>query len=322
MRRGAAYLAAVLGVVSLTLSAAAEAPERSLRPDPRPGGTPVEAADSGAPTRVVVSATALAPRSSLRPALRGRAAVAQASAAPPAAPAAPAQSSTLPSGVAALVFTGGTGTRLAVAQSLRPGLRPSGLVQNARATAARNTSARVAQSGRRGSVCGSPGLVGEELDPIPGHIRGCGIDEPVRLREVDGVALSSPATVNCTTARALQTWVQRSVVPTVGRTSGGVRSLRVVASYACRTRNNQPGARISEHGRGNAIDIAGIGLANGSELTVLGGWRDRRAGPILQQLHRGACGPFGTVLGPNSDRFHQDHFHFDTASYRSGPYCR
>jgi hypothetical protein len=320
----------VLGVVSITLSAAAEAPDRSPRPDPRPGGAPVVVAaspaeDSAEPTRVIVSATALAPGSSLRPRLRGGAVVAQVAAVPEAAPTAPAEpapSASLPPGLAGLVFTGGTGTRLAVAQSLRPGLRPSGLVQNARATAARNTSARVAQSGRRGSLCGSPGLVGDQLDPIPGRIQGCGIAEPVRLREVNGIALSTPATVNCTTARALQTWVQGSVVPTVGRTGGGVQSLRVVASYACRTRNNQPGARISEHGRGNAIDIAGIGLANGSELTVLGGWRDRRSGPILQQLHRGACGPFGTVLGPNSDRFHQDHFHFDVASYRSGPYCR
>jgi len=30
----------------------------------------------------------------------------------------------------------------------------------------------------------------------------------------------------------------------------------------------------------------------------------------------------GTVLGPEANRFHRDHFHFDTAEYRSGPYCR
>jgi hypothetical protein len=111
-------------------------------------------------------------------------------------------------------------------------------------------------------------------------------------------------------------------VPTVGRTGGGVANLRVVASYACRTRNSQAGARLSEHARGNAIDIAGIGLADGSELTVLSDWGSGREGRILRQLHAEACGPFGTVLGPNSDRFHRDHFHFDTATYRSGRYCR
>jgi hypothetical protein len=228
----------------------------------------------------------------------------------------------LPEALAGLRFNGNVASQFAVPRSLRPTLRPDGLEQRVRAAATRQIPSRVAQPGNRGSLCGVPGLVGDRLEPITGRVNGCGVAEPVRLRSVDGIALSTPATINCETARALQTWVQRSLVPTVGRTGGGVASLRVVASYACRTRNNQPGARVSEHGRGNAIDIAGIGLSNGTELTVLTGWRDRRQGQVLRQLHSGACGPFGTVLGPNSDRFHQDHFHFDVASYRSGPYCR
>ena len=215
-----------------------------------------------------------------------------------------------------------SGSALAAVRSVRPAPRPDGLVERATATTARNTSSSVAQLGQRGAICGQPGLEGERLEPIAGRARGCGIAEPVRLRAVDGIALSTPATINCETARALQQWVSQSVVPSVGRHGGGVRSLRVVASYACRTQNNQPGARISEHGRGNAIDIAGIGLADGSELTVLSDWRTRREGRILREVHAGACGPFGTVLGPNSDRFHRDHFHFDVARHRSGPFCR
>jgi hypothetical protein len=116
--------------------------------------------------------------------------------------------------------------------------------------------------------------------------------------------------------------VREGLVPAVGRTGGGVANLRVVASYACRTRNSQAGARLSEHAVGNAIDIAGIGLANGEELTVLDDWNSGREGRILREAHSSACGTFGTVLGPNSDRFHRDHFHFDVASYRSGAYCR
>jgi hypothetical protein len=57
-------------------------------------------------------------------------------------------------------------------------------------------------------------------------------------------------------------------------------------------------------------------------MSVLNGWRSESQGPMLKKLHRAACGPFGTVLGPASDRFHQNHFHFDTARYRSGPFCR
>jgi hypothetical protein len=215
-----------------------------------------------------------------------------------------------------------SGSTLATARSLRPMLRPDGVAERTTATAARNISSSVAQSGQRGALCGQAGLEGERLEAIAGRVRGCGIAEPVRLRVVNGIPLSTPATINCETARALQQWVGQSLVPSVGRHGGGVTSLRVVASYACRTRNNQPGARISEHGRGNAIDIAGIGLADGSELTVSTDWRTRREGRILRDVHAGACGPFGTVLGPNSDRFHRDHFHFDVARHRSGPYCR
>ena len=98
-------------------------------------------------------------------------------------------------------------------------------------------------------------------------------------------------------------------------------TLRVGASYAGRSRNSQSGARLSEHATGNAIDIAAVGLTNGSELSVLDDWRSGNSS-IMRGLHEAACGTFGAVLGPNSDRFHQDHFHFDVASYRSGAYCR
>ncbi len=319
MRRVAGYAACIAGM-ALALSAAANAPDRSPRPELRPGAVANVDTPPAPPAlvRVVVTGTPQAPARSVRPAPRGGSALPALPETPPAiaqsAPPAPAQ----PQAQALPV----SGTRLATARSLRPMVRPERLAHPNRATDARNISASVAQPGQRGALCGQAGLVGERLDPIAGRSRGCGIAEPVRLRAVDGITLSTPATVNCETARALQNWVQRSVVPTVGQHGGGVRSLRVVASYACRTQNNQPGARISEHGRGNAIDIAGIGLADGSELTVLTDWRRRREGRILQQLHAGACGPFGTVLGPNSDRFHRDHFHFDVARHRSGPFCR
>jgi hypothetical protein len=148
------------------------------------------------------------------------------------------------------------------------------------------------------------------------------VENPVRITSVGGVRLSTPATMDCKTAKALHSWVEKGAKPAVGRKGGGVAQIKVAAGYACRTRNNQPGAKISEHGRGRAIDISAIKLADGTEMTVLQGWKDRRQGPMLKKMHRAACGPFGTVLGPNADKFHRDHFHFDTARYRSGSYCR
>lgn len=172
-----------------------------------------------------------------------------------------------------------------------------------------------------GSVCGDTTLRGDNLGDIEGP-GGCGIEDAVLLRAVSGVTLSSPARVNCETANALKTWIDTGARPAVGDTGGGISSLRVVASYSCRSRNSQPGARLSEHSFGNAIDIAAIGLENGTEMSVLTDWNGSRYSAQLRRMWQAACGPFGTVLGPDADRFHQDHFHFDVADHGNGSFCR
>ena len=43
---------------------------------------------------------------------------------------------------------------------------------------------------------------------------------------------------------------------------------------------------------------------------------------FLRRLHKGACGVFGTVLGPEANEAHRDHFHFDLAHRRSSAYCQ
>lgn len=200
----------------------------------------------------------------------------------------------------------------AISRSLRPELRPASIEVAAEAR-------RVARL--RGQVCGDPSIQGTTIGRVNGA-GACGIEGAVKLRAVAGVSLSPQATIDCPTARALKTWVERGVLPAVGGEGGGAASLRVVSHYACRTRNNQPGARLSEHSFGRAIDIAGIRLRNGTEMTLLTDWNSADDGAQLRQMWRAACGPFGTVLGPEANRFHRDHFHFDTARYRSGSYCR
>ncbi|WP_413221825.1 extensin family protein [Tritonibacter mobilis] len=174
---------------------------------------------------------------------------------------------------------------------------------------------------RRGSVCGDIDIQGEEAGDIPGKLRGCGARDAVRVRSVSGVTLSRPALMTCETAKALNKWVSRDVETAFGR-SNRVVQLRVAAGYSCRTRNNRPGAKISEHGRGRAIDISGFTLESGTTVSVLKGWRDRSTRKALQRLWKTACGPFRTVLGPEADIYHRDHFHLDVARHRSGRYCR
>lgn len=122
------------------------------------------------------------------------------------------------------------------------------------APAANTAAGTTAGTPRGGGLCGDPALVGEVIGRVAGA-GGCGIDSAVRLRAVSGVRLSTPATIDCATARALKRWVDNGLIPAAGTRGGGVAELRVAASYACRARNNQSGARLSEHARGHAIDI-------------------------------------------------------------------
>jgi hypothetical protein len=165
------------------------------------------------------------------------------------------------------------------------------------------------------TVCGNPRVTGVTLAPIRSRTNGCGLDEPVQITAIDGITLSQAATMDCTTANALDRWVTEGLRPAFDGKQ--VVGLQVAAHYICRTRNNVRGARISEHGRGRAIDIAGIIFADGTILTVASNWN--RA---LRQAYAAGCGIFGTTLGPGSDGYHEDHMHFDTARYRNGPYCR
>lgn len=197
---------------------------------------------------------------------------------------------------------------------------PEVTVKEARVTRKEKQARRKAGIGK---VCRNRDLIGKEVPPVPGKLRGCGISKgAIQLYEVSGVRLSTPAVMTCDTANALEKWLDNGAKKAVRSYGGGISELRVAAGYACRTRNNRPGAKISEHGKGNAIDISAIRLKNGESLSVLKDWGNGKKGRILKKMHKDACGPFGTVLGPQADRYHKDHFHFDVAKHRGGSYCR
>lgn len=208
----------------------------------------------------------------------------------------------------------------AVSRSLKPRGRPKGL-RTAFVDTRRNDAGPAVRYSRKGSVCGVRGIRGRTVPPVRGK-GGCGIKSAVRVTEVDGVKLTREALVGCDVAKALHGWVRKQAKPTIGRKGGGLAKIQMIAGYSCRTRNSRKGAKLSEHAKGKAVDIAGFVLKNGTTMSVL---RDYRSGPharTMQRLHKTACGPFGTVLGPFANRYHQDHFHFDVARYRGGAYCK
>jgi hypothetical protein len=165
-----------------------------------------------------------------------------------------------------------------------------------------------------GSVCGVASIKGEEIAAIGSKVKGCGVPEAVRVTSVAGVRLSQAATVDCSVATALNTWVDEVAQPAF---DGRLSELRIAAHYICRSRNNVKGAKISEHGKGRAIDISAFVLTDGRVLTVADNYNR-----TLRKIYKAACGIFKTTLGPGSDGYHEDHFHFDTSARKGGAYCR
>jgi hypothetical protein len=76
--------------------------------------------------------------------------------------------------------------------------------------------------------------------------------------------------------------------------------------------NGQPGARISEHAFGNALDIAAFTLADGRQVVVRTAWKGLpEEQGFLHDIQGAACAQFTTVLAPGSNQFHYDHIHVD-----------
>jgi hypothetical protein len=158
------------------------------------------------------------------------------------------------------------------------------------------------------------------LPPLSGP-GGCGAPDVVRLDAVvmpdrTRVALTPPPTLRCTFAAAIGDWVREELGPAAADLGAPLRSIENYDSYDCRGQNRVKGARLSEHGKANALDIRSLKLADGrsvhlTDVTIARVFRER--------IRRSACARFMTVLGPGSDGYHEEHVHVDLAE-RNGDY--
>lgn len=165
-----------------------------------------------------------------------------------------------------------------------------------------------------------PDIAAAEIIPPVIGTNGCGIDDAVKLsavktRDNGRIAIAPPATLRCSTAEAIAHWLRDDVAPIAATLGAPLASVTNFAAYECRGRNRVVGALISEHGKGNALDIRALTLANGKhyEPTDVAVSKDAR-----ERLKASACARFSTVLGPASDGYHENHVHVDLAERRSG----
>jgi hypothetical protein len=154
---------------------------------------------------------------------------------------------------------------------------------------------------------------------------GCFVHNAYKVRSLSGVNFSQSATINCGVANTAADWLDNVVQPAADDAFGErVVGVDIAAGFSCRPRNNRRGAKLSEHGMGNALDISAFTLESGRKIEVKQGWfAGSGSKSFLKRVRAEACGPFKTVLGPGADAAHKDHIHLDLQSRRSGSaYCR
>jgi hypothetical protein len=268
-------------------------------------------------------------------------------------------------------------------------------------------------------------IVAQPVAPVRDHT--CGAPAPLELISVGRlpqVTFYPTITVTCDMAAALHRWVKGDLQPLARKHLGGqIIRIDTMSSYSCRTAYGRKNAKLSEHGRANAVDIAafltdtgattavlthwgmtgaeiasqvasakrqdalraahtpppaatvatgsvpgsgpgqslsarpsmalrpsisvapaanntaalpsagtGLGLVGGAGTPParLGGPKDNEAATdfvataktdFLRAAHDSACRVFGTVLGPEANSAHRNHFHVDMAERRSKSIC-
>jgi len=122
--------------------------------------------------------------------------------------------------------------------------------------------------------------------------------------------------VTCPVAAALELWRVTTVEPAARKHLGSeIKRIEHLGAFNCRRMRGNNSSAWSQHATANAIDIAAFVLADGRRISVLDGWNSSEAeGPFLREVRDGSCGVFATVLSPDYNAAHADHFHFDQDS--------
>lgn len=163
---------------------------------------------------------------------------------------------------------------------------------------------------------------GEWLEYLPLEdytpVESCPLTNVVRVSRTSA-ALSSTFTATCPLVVSWVMFEQRHLQPLAREHLGSpVARVDHYGTFACRNIYNRENARRSEHATASAFDVAGFRLEDGRRITVLDDWDNRQEparSDFLRAVHNAACDYFGTVLGPEYNQPHENHFHLDTSRF-------
>lgn len=170
------------------------------------------------------------------------------------------------------------------------------------------------------------GATGADYTPLPNKFDapGCTQVNPVSLTGLQGDAsrfgIGNLGPVTCETASTFAGWVRYGVDRAARAYLGSsLARIETFGSYSCR--NVAGSNRRSAHARAEAIDVAAFVLEDGRRIRLDSGWNGGTSAErqFLRVVRESACKRFGTVLSPDYDAAHADHFHLEVGG---GSFCR
>jgi hypothetical protein len=183
----------------------------------------------------------------------------------------------------------------------------------------------VARAGETGCLA-DLGKTGARFNPVPDTYAapGCNQLGTVQLMALAGdrapLSIANIGPVQCHVAKAFGDWARFGVDRAARQIlRSPVAKIETMGSYNCR---NVAGTEVrSAHARAEAIDVSAFVLADGRRIVLKRDWQggDAATREFLRVVHKSACKRFGTVLGPEYNAAHQDHFHLEGTGAK---FCR
>jgi hypothetical protein len=161
------------------------------------------------------------------------------------------------------------------------------------------------------------------FQPLPDrdYGEGCYTFATVKLTGT-GIPVSNLGPMTCSLAATFAGWIRNGVMPAARLYLGSeLARVETFGSYSCRNINGRQSGNRSEHATANAVDVSGFVLADGRRIMNHPEWEsnDPAVRSFLAAIHTSACRRFKTVLSPDYNALHADHFHLDMGR---GPFCR
>ncbi|TIX50599.1 extensin family protein [Alteraurantiacibacter aquimixticola] len=188
--------------------------------------------------------------------------------------------------------------------------------------------APIARSPAAGQCLAELGQAGAQFSAVPDSYtgEGCSTIGTVQMSALRGdsstLAVSNIGPVQCAVGAAFAAWARFGVDRAAQQYLGArLQRIETYGSYACR--NVAGSGRRSAHATAGAIDIAAFVLEDGRRVSVAEGWHGGNSAEreFLRVIQRSACRRFDTVLGPEYDAAHRDHFHLEGVIEGSS-FCR